>query len=484
MVDDRTHTVYSFTNYTDPDSLDVVLEPEKLGRSSLAATALANGTVLAVWAQCHLALIDYGNGWWAIYLHLANILVSSGDSVTANTMIGYPTTNVMPSITCGRETSDAEHVHFALLNGSGVTGAYVSMLGTKLCGHTVAEVNNDPTDIILQGLTTTKDQVFTVPQCSSSAAHSMLYGGSEDFNIYAVDTTTHTFRWSYLTGSYVYTTPAVAGGVVYVGADDSYLYALNAADGTLKWRYKTGSGVESSPTVLNGIVYFGSNDFYVYALNASTGALVWRYKTNGEVESRPTIVNGVIYVGAGYPDSSVYALNLSDGTLLWSYHTGDYIYSSATVVNGVLYIGSNDSYVYALYASSGALVWRYKTGSFIRSTPAVANGVVYVDSFDGYLYALTADNGTLLWRVPGGQDSRIEPAVVNGIVYTRYGAYYASTGVLIWKTVDAFSEPIVVNGIVYVGTTSGFAALNSENGSEYWRTLGVGAIFSSPTLVL
>ena len=59
----------------------------------------------------------------------------------------------------------AEHVHFVLLNGSGKRGSYVSLLGKVLCGYQVVELNNDLTDIILQGLTQTKDQVFAVPQC-------------------------------------------------------------------------------------------------------------------------------------------------------------------------------------------------------------------------------------------------------------------------------------------------------------------------------
>ena len=84
--------------------------------------------------------------------------------------------------------------------------------------------------------------------------------------------------WRYLTGDGVLSSPAVANGVVYVGSNDDYVYALNASMGTLKWRYLTGSSVySSSPAITNGVVYIGSHDDYVYALNASTGTLKWRY---------------------------------------------------------------------------------------------------------------------------------------------------------------------------------------------------------------
>ena len=59
--------------------------------------------------------------------------------------------------------------------------------------------------------------------------------------------------------------------MVYVGSDDHYVYALNAATGAYIWSYKTGGSIDSSPAVANGIVYIGSEDHKVYALNAATG---------------------------------------------------------------------------------------------------------------------------------------------------------------------------------------------------------------------
>jgi outer membrane protein assembly factor BamB len=57
----------------------------------------------------------------------------------------------------------------------------------------------------------------------------------------------------------------VANGVVYVGSDDYNVYALNAKTGAKLWSYTTGSVVESSPAVANGVVYVGSDDGNVYA---------------------------------------------------------------------------------------------------------------------------------------------------------------------------------------------------------------------------
>ena len=86
-------------------------------------------------------------------------------------------------------------------------------------------------------------------------------------------------RWSYKTGGPVGSSPALANGMVYIGSDDGNIYALDANTGSNRWIYQTGDKVFSSPTVTNGVVYIGSNDHSVYALNASDGSKRWSYQT-------------------------------------------------------------------------------------------------------------------------------------------------------------------------------------------------------------
>ena len=58
---------------------------------------------------------------------------------------------------------------------------------------------------------------------------------------------------------------AVANEVVYFGSQDHNVYALNAATGAYLWSYTTGNLVASSPAVVNGVAYIGSRDYNVYA---------------------------------------------------------------------------------------------------------------------------------------------------------------------------------------------------------------------------
>lgn len=55
--------------------------------------------------------------------------------------------------------------------------------------------------------------------------------------------------------------------MVYAGSSNDTLYALEAGTGALLWQYTTGSYIESAPAVANGVLYFGSNSWYLYAFH-------------------------------------------------------------------------------------------------------------------------------------------------------------------------------------------------------------------------
>jgi outer membrane protein assembly factor BamB len=77
-------------------------------------------------------------------------------------------------------------------------------------------------------------------------------------------------KWRFTTGDWVESSPAVASGIVYVGSGDKNLYAIDAVTGEEKWRFATGDQVDSSPAVANGIVYVGSRDKNLYAVGVNS----------------------------------------------------------------------------------------------------------------------------------------------------------------------------------------------------------------------
>jgi len=104
----------------------------------------------------------------------------------------------------------------------------------------------------------------------------------------------------------------VVNGIVYVGSWDKNLYAIDAVTGKEKWRFATGDKVDSSPAVANGIVYVGSNDKNLYAIDAVTGKEKWRFATGDWVESSPAVANGIVYVGSN--DKNLYAIGANSSS--------------------------------------------------------------------------------------------------------------------------------------------------------------------------
>lgn len=66
--------------------------------------------------------------------------------------------------------------------------------------------------------------------------------------------------------------PATANGVVYIGSRDNKLYAIDSRTRKEIWHFETDGWVDSSPAISNGVLYFGSSDGYVYALVNSANA--------------------------------------------------------------------------------------------------------------------------------------------------------------------------------------------------------------------
>jgi eukaryotic-like serine/threonine-protein kinase len=255
-------------------------------------------------------------------------------------------------------------------------------------------------------------------------------------------------KWTFRTRGEVVSSPAIVDGVIYVGSNDGNLYAIDQQTGTKKWAFATGARVASSPAVYHGIVYFGSYDGNFYAVDTATGKLSWKFRNAGERRyaathlhgslpvgetmpdpfdvylSSPAVSNGAVYFGSG--DGNIYALDATTGNLNWKFQTGDVVHASPAIVDGKLYIGSWDSYFYALNSATGKELWRFKTGEDldihnqvgIQSSATVADGIVYFGCRDSNLYALDAATGKKLWSFNNkGSWVIVSPVVQAGKLY-------------------------------------------------------------------
>ena len=59
----------------------------------------------------------------------------------------------------------------------------------------------------------------------------------------------------------------MANGVVYIGSHDDSIYALDAMTGERLWSYATQDKITDAPAVLDGVLYTGSFDDNLYAFS-------------------------------------------------------------------------------------------------------------------------------------------------------------------------------------------------------------------------
>jgi len=303
--------------------------------------------------------------------------------------------------------------------------------------------------------------------------------------------------WSFQTGLWVVSSPAVADGIVFVGSGDGNVYAIDQPTGDLIWNFTVDSAedmrVDSSPAVADGMVFVGSNNGRLYALAEATGEPLWVFNASDGINSSPVVVDGMVIFGWWNwpsPQGKVFALDQFSGETLWTYETGGIQLSSPAVANGRVFIGSVDGKIYALNESTGNYSWSYATVNETWSSPAVSDGMVYVGSHDGNLYALNATNGNLVWNHQTGNKVISSPAITEDLVIVGVNwavlALNKTNGNTIWSsptTSYMFSSPAVSGDTVFIGGEDGkLWALNVTNGQPIWSYQIGSSIRSSPAI--
>lgn len=179
---------------------------------------------------------------------------------------------------------------------------------------------------------------------TSSAAISggRLFIGDYDGRLWALSPESGATRWVGRVNGKIYGTPAVAGGRVFV---PSVAYSLSAfsTSGRHLWSVSTGSYVYSSPAVADGVVCFGAYNGVFYGASAASGRVLWRVPTGGPISGASVIVDGVAYVGSFA--GRILGVNLHTGRRLMTFPHGEYVPVSG---NGARLLFNGFSRIYAV----------------------------------------------------------------------------------------------------------------------------------------
>ncbi len=305
-------------------------------------------------------------------------------------------------------------------------------------------------------------------------------------------------RWKFQTGAEVRSSPVVVDGVVYVGSNDKFVYAIDLKTGALKWKAAAGDEVNGSAAVVGGVVFIPCKDEGVLALNAADGKELWRAKTGAACGGSPVVAYGAVIVSAGAKGGKINKSPMQTGPIMaFSQTDGKMIYTSgelgvfpsaAYATDGKSLFGHHHSQYTIHSIEDGHLVADvFQTGGqrYPWGSVSYLDGIAYYPlALGGYVdaYSIEADGKPKrLWRnatveenlqisvqlgAISGHEILGDMAVTDSLVLAPCwdGALYAFSrkdGKLDWKYQIEPASPIMGSPSV-AADTAYFGAWNGE----------------------
>jgi outer membrane protein assembly factor BamB len=235
---------------------------------------------------------------------------------------------------------------------------------------------------------------------SPAVVGDVVYVGSVDGNLYALDVEDGDILWTYNTTGIITSSPTLAGGFVYVTSeeqDEGALYKLSAGDGSLVWRlpleyehqFTGGTDMQGTPTVADGLVFVSANLRTYYGVDVASGEVVWNFTNPGATEfivSSPIYLDGKLYVIDKF---DIACLNATTGEKLWSSFSGDELYVSPSYADNKIYVTTSQRRIFIIDATTGDKALAYTTPSASWSSPTLVDGRLYIGNNDWNIYCLS-----------------------------------------------------------------------------------------------
>lgn len=305
--------------------------------------------------------------------------------------------------------------------------------------------------------------------------------------------------------------PVIVDGVLYVGSADGAVYALDSNTGETKWRFQTGESLSSGPQVIpvpRGTSVDGQTGAGVNAAEKQRG------EGKRRVDMTPAVENETVFIGSG--DHSFYAIDAATGKKKWSYVAGpgmasnnntSYPVPAAVLKNGTVYFVTEDG-LHALDALTGKRKWLFETLQEIPielmnmrrkrepSWPVLGNGVIFLTAWpfigrdtpqQSFLYAVDPESGKAKWVTSVDGLDVTAPTTAAGVAFfsvqepapsaspsnrVTIHAINAADGQVKWKlgARKSFGTPalLVAGNTVYFSTDTSLLVVELETGRQLW----------------
>lgn len=235
-------------------------------------------------------------------------------------------------------------------------------------------------------------------------SENILYVPLSDLGLVALDYNNPTNEiWRFEVERGIWSAPVVVNGVVYVGSIDHNLYALDAQTGDEIWTLNLGGAIASSPLHFDGHLYIGTlnHDIYDISLN---GEILGDFEVEDWIWNTPVVFEGVLYVAdlSGW----VYALDISsDMSVIWRVKVSDKgIRPSPVVTEDYVIVADREGHIFWLQRPDGQSVMVESADGLIalvRDVDAeVLSDMVFIDFEDesesDLLIVSTTNKGKLI----------------------------------------------------------------------------------------
>ncbi|NQV17559.1 MAG: PQQ-binding-like beta-propeller repeat protein [Armatimonadetes bacterium] len=309
-----------------------------------------------------------------------------------------------------------------------------------------------------------------------------------------------TLEWSFQTGDRILSHPVLDEGVVYFGSNDNNLYALDAENGDLIWNFQVDFNVQSSPVIHDSLIFFESGNSH-FALNKYTGEEIWSYIIDEPYgtekidywdyhHAAPVIVDSIVVFACG--DGNLYAYNLHNGNPFFMYTTLESAAIRSTPVqdNYHLYFGDWDGRIYSYNLVLQDTLWcvetyqtqPYPTFGQVNTKMVVHDSLLIFGARNPTLQVFNKFNGNLVWdyTVAGGGWISGDALVVNDTLYiggsdcNKMFAFDVYSGELLWDYTflfNNFSEPVIYEDMIIFTTGDAYAFQGTNYGDGYLYAL-------------
>lgn len=286
----------------------------------------------------------------------------------------------------------------------------------------------------------------------------IIYIGTYDNNLYALDAASGEFLWKHPTEGGIVTQPAYYAKGVYFGSEDQRVHVVSASVGRKTWTYYTDGPVRSSPLIRDRHVFIGSDDGHLHIINANSGRRALKINAGAPVRSTPIVTDEAIYFGT---ENGEIICTDFHGKIRWKTNAKRAITSSPKIEENVIYFGSVDGQLYAVDAKTGWVLWRFRMDRGTISTPWVTEKHVYIGSADSKIYCVNLKSGKEVWHFETEHQVSSSPIIYNDALYcgSADGNLYCldhQSGQLRWKYQTEgpiTGSPVIYDDIVYIGST-------------------------------